>query len=240
MSPSGSARLKPIDANLWTTEQPLRFLGLEVGTRMTVIRLEDNSLCLISPIQITTAIKEQLDRLGTVTYLIAPNLFHYLYLTQAQVIYPNAKIFAPPGIESKLPNLTIDQIFTKDEVDFISELEYTLLEGFQAFIINKIAVVNEVVFYHPSTKTLIITDSAFNFDDSFPLITQFAARLIGSYQTLKPSRLEKIAVQDKEKLTSAINKVVAWDFQRVIMGHGKIVDRDAKIQLTQGYNWLVK
>ncbi|MGL5076154.1 MAG: DUF4336 domain-containing protein, partial [Waterburya sp.] len=72
--------LQHIDTNLWVAEQPLKFMGLSVGTRMTVLRLADNSLLLISPIQITAQIKQQLDNLGIVRYLIAPNLFHYLYL----------------------------------------------------------------------------------------------------------------------------------------------------------------
>ena len=57
-------------------KQPQRFMGLEVGTRMTVIRLRDNSLILISPLKITSDIEEELDELGEVKYLIAPNLFH--------------------------------------------------------------------------------------------------------------------------------------------------------------------
>lgn len=33
--------------NLWIANQPLRFLGLRVGTRMTIIRLRDRSLVVI-------------------------------------------------------------------------------------------------------------------------------------------------------------------------------------------------
>ena len=73
--------LRQLDNNLWVAEQPLKFMGLPVGTRMTVIRLADNSLLLISPIEITPKIKQQLISLGTVKYLIAPNLFHHLYFT---------------------------------------------------------------------------------------------------------------------------------------------------------------
>ena len=231
--------LQQIDRNLWVAEQPLRFLGLSIGTRMTVVRLVDRSLLLISPIQITSQIRQQLDDLGTVKYLIAPNLFHYLYLAKCKNIYPQALVLAPPGLQDKQPNLNIDLTFTQDNIHFDSQLEYTLFAGFQVLIVSQIKTVNEIVFYHPSTKTLIITDSAFNFDRSFPLITQFAARIIGSYQQLKPSWLEKIAVRDKQKARRSIERILNWDFERVIMGHGKIVETDAKRQLTIGYRWLV-
>ncbi|MEL6494901.1 MAG: DUF4336 domain-containing protein [Cyanobacteria bacterium J06623_7] len=231
--------LREIDHNLWVVEQPLKFMGLPVGTRMTVIRLEDNSLLLISPIQITPELGEQLKDLGTVKYLAAPNLFHYLYLAQCQQMYPQSQVLAPPGLETKQPDLKIDKTFTRDDIKFGSQLEYTLFTGFQVLIVSQIKTVNEIVFYHPSTKTLIITDSAFNFDSTFPWITQLTARVIGSYQNLKPSWLEKIAVRDKQQTQKSIDKILSWDFERVIMGHGTIVETNAKAELTAGYQWLV-
>ena len=211
--------MQPVDNNIWVVEQPLKFMGLSVRTRMTVIRLIDNCLLLISPIHITKEIKQQLDSLGKVKYLIAPNLFHYLYLTESQKIYPKAEVVAPPQLEKKLPNLKIDRVFMQDEIDFNFELEYFLFKEFQVLIGTKIKTVNEIVFYHPSSKTLIITDSAFNFDDTFPLVTQLAARILGSYKILKPSWLEKIAIQDKQEAKKSIDKILAWDFTRVIRAY---------------------
>ena len=231
--------LRQVDHNLWVAEQPLRFFGLEVGTRMTVVKLSNNSLVLISPIKIDSETNQQLNSLGTVKYLVAPNLFHYLYLSQCQQIYPQTQIIAPPGLANKKPELTIDRVFTQDPIEFNGELEYTLLAGFQAFVPPKIAVVNEIVFYHPTSKTLIITDSAFNFDSSFSTMTQLAARVLGSYQVLKPSWLEKIAVQDKQILRQSIDKVLEWDFRRIIMSHGSIIENNAKLQLSEGYRWLI-
>ena len=231
--------MQQVDNNIWVAEQPLKFMGLSIRTRMTVIRLINNCLLLISPIHITKKTKQQLDRLGTVKYLIAPNLFHYLYIAECQKIYPKAKVFAPPLLEKKQPNLKIDRVFVQDEIDFNSELEYSLFKEFQVLMGTKIKTVNEIVFYHPSSKTLIITDSAFNFDDTFPLVTQLAARVLGSYKTLKPSWLEKIAIQDKQEAKKSIDKILAWDFNRVIMGHGTIVETDARQKLAAGYQWLV-
>lgn len=231
--------LKQIDRRIWVAEQPFKYLGLEVGTRMTVILQADRSLLLISPIKINPTLKQQLDNLGTVKYLIAPNLFHHLYLEQSQQLYPQAKIIAPIGIESKQPDLAIALTFERDLIDFNGELEYISFKGFQVFIPLKIAKVNEIVFFHPDSKSLIITDSAFNFDRNFPLITQLATKIIGSNRSLKPSWLEKVATRDKETTRKAIDKILAWDFQRVIMAHGNIVSENAKEKLTAGYQWLV-
>lgn len=87
--------LRQIDLNLWVAEQPQKFFGLQVGTRMTIIRLSDSLLILISPIKIDSQLQQQLDNLGEVKYIIAPNLFHYLYIAECQKIYPDAQTFAP-------------------------------------------------------------------------------------------------------------------------------------------------
>ncbi|MEL6439729.1 MAG: DUF4336 domain-containing protein [Cyanobacteria bacterium J06621_8] len=231
--------LREIDRHLWVVEQPQKFMGLEVGTKMTVIRLSDGSILLISPVKIDSQLQQQLDELGEVKYIVAPNLFHYLYVADCQKIYPQAQTIAPPGLTDKIPTLKVDQILTQDAIAFNSEVEYMLLEGFQIFVPPKIRKANEIIFYHPQSKTLIITDSAFNLDNSLPLVTQIAARILGSYQVLKPSWLEKIAVEDCSLLQQAIARVMNWDFERVIMAHGKIVTENAKEKLTAGYRWLL-
>ncbi|MGB3299764.1 MAG: hypothetical protein WBA76_15970 [Phormidesmis sp.] len=42
--------LREIDKDIWVIEQPLRYFGLSVGTRMTVVRLTNCKLAIISPI----------------------------------------------------------------------------------------------------------------------------------------------------------------------------------------------
>lgn len=232
-------QLKQIATNIWVKEQPLKYLGLEVGTRMTIIHLANNKLALISPIKLDEKAIAEINSLGIVEYIIAPNLFHYLYLQECQNIYPNASLIAAPGLETKKPNIKSDLIFTQNEIDFNNELEYFLFAGFQVPLPSGFTNANEIVFYHPESQTLILTDAAFNFDRNFPLVTQFATRILGCYQQLRPSILEKIAIKDREKMTASIQKLLQWDFQKVIMAHGTIVENNAKKQLKEGYEWFL-
>lgn len=231
--------LKSIDRSIWVAEQPFKYLGLPVGTRMTVILLSGGRLLLISPIKIDTKTKAQIDSIGKVEFIIAPNLFHHLYLAECQQLYPEATLIAPPGLDSKKPNLEIDQIFYQNEISFHNELEYILFEGFQTFIPPKIKTANEIVFFHPASKTLILTDTAFNYDRSFPLVTQLATRVLGCYDNLRPSILAKIASKDKDTVKHSLQKILAWDFQRVIVAHGNIVETNGKEQLKAGYQWFL-
>lgn len=230
---------KQITYNIYVREQPLKYLGLEVGTRMTIVRLDSNELVLISPVQLDSQAIAEINNLGTVKYIIAPNLFHYLYLQDCKNIYPDASLITAPGLETKKPEIKNDYIFTQDKISFNGELEYFLFAGFQAFMLTTFSVANEIVFYHPESKTLILTDTAFHFDSSFPLITQFASRIIGCYEQLRPSLLDKIATQDKEQIIASVNKLLQWDFQRVIMAHGTIVEENAREKFVAGYEWFL-
>ncbi len=74
---------------------------------------------------------------------------------------------------------------------------------------------NEIAFFHRESQTLILTDTAFHFNESFPFTTQLTMRLIGGYKKLEPSILEKLAIREKEKLKNSIQKVLEWDFEKV-------------------------
>ena len=92
-----------------------------------------------------------------------------------------------------------------------------------------------VFFFHLESHTLVLTDTAFNFDESFPPLTQLAARVIGGYKNLSPSLLERFATKETDKVKQAVQKVLAWDFERVIMAHGSIIENDGKQRFREGY-----
>mgnify|MGYP000657422036 CR=1 FL=1 len=231
--------LKEIDKNIWVCEQPFKYLGVNVGTRMTLIRLVSGELIAISPIQVDDTTINEINTIGDVSYIIAPNLYHYLFASSFKAIYPKAKLWAAPGLESKKPDLPIDKIISVAEESMLNEVEYLLFNGFKVFDLKGSSLLNECVFFHQESHTLILTDTAFHFDDSFPLTTQLAARLIGGYKKLSPSLLEKFATKEIEKVKQSVQKVLAWDFKKVIMAHGSIVESDAKQKFREGYEWFL-
>ena len=227
--------LRQIDVNLWVAEQPLRYYALEVGTRMTVIRLADRHLAVISPIAIDDALEHQLNGLGTVRYIIAPNLYHHQFAAKFKVLYPFAEFWAAPGLGFKQPELPIDHIIQCQAQSFVQGIEYLLFNGVRTLSTKGATVLNECVFFHPFSRTLILTDTAFHFDHSFPWTTQLAARILGSYHQLSPSVLERIATRDKQAVRQSVETVLSWDFDRVIMAHGSIIETGGRRQFRRGY-----
>ena len=80
--------LRQLAQDLWVAERTQRFYGLEVGTRMTVIRLADGSLLLHSPVALASELRRELDAIGRVCFAVAPNRVHHLYAGKVAEAYP--------------------------------------------------------------------------------------------------------------------------------------------------------
>ncbi len=227
--------LRQIDTDIWVAEQPLRYFGLSVGTRMTVIRLANRELAIISPIELNDAIALSLNKLGTIRHIIAPNLYHYLFAANFKMHYPDTIFWAAPGLNIKKPELAIDRTIQGNANSLGDGLEYVLFDGFRTLGLSGFELVNECVFFHSVSRTLILTDIAFHFDESFPAVVQLATKVLGGYKNLSPSLLEQVATTDKEKVKESVKKVLDWDFERVIMAHGSIIENNGKQQFKEGY-----
>jgi hypothetical protein len=231
--------LRAIDGNLWVVEQPFKYFGLEVGTRMTIVRLNSGDLVAISPIKIDSETIEQINRIGEVKYIIAPNLYHHLFIKDFRSIYPAAQLWATSSLAQKKPDLAIDLQIVDLQNHLFDEIDYLLFDGFQTLYFNGYTPLNEYVFLHRASRTLILTDTAFYFDDRFVPLTQLIAKLMGGYKLLRPSLLEKLATRDKIAVKKSVEKVLAWDFDRVIMAHGSIVETGGRRQFKSGYDWFL-
>ncbi|HEX5067892.1 MAG TPA: DUF4336 domain-containing protein, partial [Myxococcota bacterium] len=90
--------LRQLAPDLWVADRPQSFYGLVVGTRMTVIRLDDGSLLLHSAVKLDPELRKELDALGPVRYVVAPNRVHHLYAGKVRDAYPDARLWIGPGL----------------------------------------------------------------------------------------------------------------------------------------------
>jgi hypothetical protein len=227
-----------IGPNLWTATQPFSFLGLEIGTRMTVVRLPSGGLVLISPIELSVSHRQSLDKLGVVQHVVAPNLFHHLFVGGVQNLYPEAKTWGVAGLPQKRPDLRFDALLTEPG-SFEDTMEYLPFQGFASILPNGIQLAHETVFYHRPSRTLILTDTSFNFDETNRFPVRLAGWIGGSYKNLSPSRLEKWGTRDKDAVETSVREVLKWDFDRVVPGHGSIVETNGKAAFRAGFEWFL-
>ncbi len=223
--------MQQLDANLWIADSPLRFLGLEVGARMTVVRLPGSELLLHSPIAPAAELVREVTALGPVAYLVAPNRFHHLFVAAWKQAFPKASVYVAPGLDSKRPDLEIAGVLTDDpEPGWAETLDQVLMDGFP--------LENEVVFFHRPSATLIATDLAFNIGSSSPLATRLAFRVLGACGRLSPTLVERLFVRDRSAFRRSLERILEWPFERVVVAHGAVSERGGREELERGYLWM--
>jgi hypothetical protein len=91
---------------------------------MTVVRLPGGKLLLHSPIAADPDLVREVTALGTVAYIVAPNLLHHLFVGEWQQACPDASTYVAPGLDTKRSDLAIEGVLGdepepgwKDEVD---------------------------------------------------------------------------------------------------------------------------
>lgn len=207
--------LEALGEGLWTVSAPLRLAGAQMGTRMTVVRLGGGGLALIAPIPIDDALAAELAREGPVAAILAPNAFHHFYLAEAADRYPQAACFLAEGVREKLGQTAPDRavpLTAEPDPLWRGILEQTVLGGAPR--------VNEVIFYHPGSKTLVLTDLCFNFDPAPGGWTGLFLRVAGAHGRLAASRLMRSMLSDREQVRKTVRRILDWDFERIIVTHG--------------------
>jgi len=212
--------LEELVPGIWTLATPLKLAGVDFGTRMTIVRVGGDGLVLISPCPIDDALAAEIDALGTVRAVIAPNAFHYLYFAAAAGRYPDAGRYLAEGVAKKLGSAPSGSVTLSGEADplWSADLEQCMMEGSP--------MANEIIFYHPASRTLILTDLCFNFDPAPGGWTGIFLRLMGVHGRLATSRLMRFVLKDREKVRPIIKRILEWDFGRIIVTHGAIVHGD--------------
>src|SRR5215217_5482158 len=98
-------RLHKLDEGLWSLEDALRFPGgFTLGLRSVVVGLPGGGTVLLSPPPGLAQVRRELESLGPVHALVAPNLLHHLGLPAAQAAWPEARVFRRAGLEAKRPD----------------------------------------------------------------------------------------------------------------------------------------
>ncbi len=222
--------------DIWLVERgQLRVIGFAYPTRMTVIRLADQSLFIWSPCALDTALRQQIDALGAVRYVIAPNTLHHMHLSDWQSAYPQASFFGAPGLLAKRPDIRFDdELGVASQAGWANEIDQQVIPG------NLITT--EVVFFHRASGTVLFTDLLQQFPDNwFSGWRRWVARLdlmVGDEPHVP--RKFRTAFVNRGAARAAIAKVLDWPAQNVVIAHGSPVTQNARAFLRRAFGWLIK
>lgn len=220
-----------VPGQIWYAQQAIQFGPLNLSTRATFVKLRDGSIWVHSPIEPSPQLVAEIAEIGPVRYVVAPNKSHHLFFKPFIEAFPNAQGYIAPGLAEKRPDLSVyPELSPLETPAWADELIATFVEG--------LPIVNETVWFHSATGTLILTDLLFCFGTEHAGLTRMVARLLGVYDQLAMSRTMKLLVKDKAALARSLDALLALDIERIVLAHDQIIENDAKRKLSAAFNWL--
>ena len=229
-----ASSLQLFGPEIWLADGPeVEVIGFRYPTRMAVIRLSHGGLLIWSPVALSDDLRRDLSDLGEVRHLVAPNSLHHLFLAEWRAAYPQAALYAAPGLRRPRKDLDFDgELGDAPPPEWADDLDQVLVRG------NRITT--EVVFFHRWSGAVLFTD----------LIQQFPPGWFHGWRALvarwdlmtasEPSvpRKFRTAFVDRRAARSALRRILEWPSSKVIMAHGTPVDRDGRAFIARAFQWL--
>jgi hypothetical protein len=232
--------LKPIAAGVWLVDGPeiqFSYLGLKFPfpTRMTLIRLPDGGLWIHSPTSLTDALADEVLQAGPVQFLIAPNTLHYWGIPDWKARFPNALVYAAPGLErsAKRP-LPVDQVLGHvPPPEWAGIIDQAVVRG---------DMLTEVAFFHRPSCTLVLTDLIENFElkrthsRSYRLLLRLAGAADPDGKA--PIDMQLTFWRHRRAVRMAVERMIAWTPERIIIAHGRWYEENCAAELRRAFRWV--
>jgi hypothetical protein len=227
-----------IKDQIWILEYPVRFAAMDLWARMTIIKLDNGDLLIHDPCKIDDDIKKEIDSHGVVKFIVAPGTYHHLLVTEFQDKYPNAETFICPGLERKRPDIPFDWILGhKPDPRWEGVLEQVVVQGTK--------FIQEVVFFHKPSKTLILVDLLENIGDDYNhkagLLLQFWWKVVlKMWNNPRAAPEYQMGWGNKKLVKTALEKILSWDADRIILAHGENIEGNVNRTLVKAWERVLK
>lgn len=227
----------------WTLDGSVRFNFVKphiarFPCRMSIIKL-DGGLLVYSPFPPIPEVISQVQALGSVRWIVAPNSLHWLWAGPFAKAIREAggevTLLAAPGLETK-PEVLASGVVWDGYLPRAAPREW---DGVVHCVhIRGIPLVEEVVLVHAPSRTLFGCELAFNFqkgdpklDTSWPMDRYFDC--MEGYRCACVTRTFKY-LSDAHAVVSSIEEVLQHDFDRYVPAHGAVIETGAQAALREG------
>jgi|SRR5262245_12576362 len=231
MSGTHGGALRALDRDIWVADRPLKLAVGDIGARMTVIRLAAGGLFLHSPVRLDEETKRTLAELGPVRAVVAPSKVHHLFAGEYVRAYPDVRLHGAPGLAEKRRELRVDVVLGDEPApEWRDRIDQHVFRGAQ--------VLNEVVFLHAPSRTLVLTDLAFNVPSGRTAGARLFYWITGAAGRFGPHRLVRTMIRDRRAARSSVEKVLGWDFERVVVSHGDVLETGGRERFAAAFAFL--
>ncbi|MEC6748066.1 DUF4336 domain-containing protein [Marinilactibacillus sp. XAAS-LB27] len=236
--------LKKVAEDIWIVDGEVIHMnvlsvGIPFSTRMTIIKLADQSLWCHSPIQPSADLFKEIDKIGNVRHLVSPNKIHYAFIEEWKIQYPEATAWSSPGVEKRAASQKIAIKFNralKDDppVEWRKEIDQLIFKGSH--------VIEEVVFFHKTSQTLILADLIENFEPEYTTnpfwrcVHKLAGISDPNGQTPIDMRLTFLG--QKQQARECFQRMLSWHPDKIILAHGRWYEKNGTAELRRAFSWL--
>jgi hypothetical protein len=152
---------------------------------------------------------------GPVKYIVSPNKIHHIFLKSWADRFPDARVYAPPGLQERklftTEGVRFDGKLGKDEMPFENEIDIVLVRGSY--------FMEEVEFFHKASNTAIICDLIQRHEKN--LTWRFSFWPFG-----------------KDSLRQARDAMLNWKAEKLIIAHGTNAKSDATAVIKKALYWV--
>ena len=231
--------LKRVADDVWIVDGPLiRFgpplLKMPFSTRMTVIRI-GGDLMIHSPTPLTPELKTEVDGIGRPRWIVGPNRIHYWWIPDWHAAFPGADVYLAPRIREQAgTRIDFDcRALDRDHgYPWDDDIATLPVEG---------NYMTEVVLFHRRSRTLVLTDLIENFEPR--KISSWLMRILTRFGGVQDPdgampRDMRVSYRDKARLKAAVDIMIGWNPERIILAHGRWYDRNGADELRRAFRWL--
>jgi hypothetical protein len=204
---------------LWLLTYPLKVVGADIIRNVTIIRLDSGKLLIHSTAPFTPGNLEAIRGKGEPSWLVEAMLDHDTFSKEGHAAFPGIPYFAPPGFEERV-TCPVESLASPPS-EWSSEIKVMAIEGNPSF--------GEHVFFHRPSRTLIAADLIFNYRKAPSLWTKLLLYpAMGLHHAPGMSKRFRSAITDKNAFRNSLERMFEWDFERIIVGHGQVIESNGK------------
>lgn len=226
--------LESFGPSLYVADGPtVSFFGFPYPTRMAVARLSDGSLWVWSPIALTQELADHMQSIGPVRYIVSPNKLHHLFLQEWADHWPDARLYAPPGLARRKPTLRIHaELDDQPSPPWEADIDQVVFRGSFAMA--------EVAFFHRASRTAIVGDLIQRLsDETFSgwkgMVMRFSG-LVGERGSTPRDWRSSFLRHGPAR--AALRKVLEWNPERLLVAHGSCAQTGAADIIAAALSWM--
>ncbi|MEM7696781.1 MAG: hypothetical protein AAF236_00065 [Verrucomicrobiota bacterium] len=194
----------------------LKMLGCEMGREVVLLKLQSGDLLIHSTAPFTDADRREIESFGNPRWMMEATAFHDTYSSEA-----SSQFFGLPYLTPNPQHGNGRQLAAPPE--WSDEIELLAFDG--------MPTLSEHAVYHRNSKTLILADLLFNVPESSRCTRRVLRVLSGIAEYPGQSRLLRFFIRDRKAFRDSMNRLLEWDFERIVVGHGDPIETDARAKL---------